>query len=395
MRDPQRLLRVGAFLSSFDRFTIPPLIVPIHDALGVSLGAAAGVASVYFVAYGLAQPLWGALADRIGRVPVIRLTIAGGGIACVAAAAAPSLAVLLVARGLAGVFFAAIVPTSITYTGDTVVESSRQHALALLMAAATAGTATATIVSGAIVQFVGWREPFLISALLAAVLTVWMASLPEPPVVASARTFLARAGGVVRDRWVYAVVAIAFVEGAVIFGALTFIAAALQEDGVAAALAGFAVAGFGIGNVAMTPLVTRAIPRVPSPALIGGGAALAAAGLLLAGLHLTVTTAIVATLTLGAGFGFLHSTLQLWATQVHPAARAITVSFFAGAVFTGGAVASALAAPLADQGRFSAIFLACAAAALALALGGSLLRSRWVARRAAVVGDEGPLAISP
>jgi predicted MFS family arabinose efflux permease len=326
---------------------------------------------------------------------VIRLTIAGGGIACVVAAAAPSLAVLLVARGLAGVFFAAIVPTSITYTGDTVAEGSRQHALALLMAAATAGTATATIVSGAVVQVAGWREPFLISALLAAVLTVWMASLPEPPVVTATRSLLERATGVLRDRWVYAVLAIAFVEGAVIFGALTFIAAALQEDGVAAALAGFAVAGFGIGNVVMTPLVTRAIPRLPSPVLIGGGAAVAAAGLLLAGLHLTVATAIVATLSLGAGFGFLHSTLQLWATQVHPAARAITVSFFAGAVFTGGAAASALAAPLADAGRFSTIFLACAAAALALALAGSLLRARWVVRRADAVADDGPLAVSP
>ena len=33
----------------------------------------------------------------------------------------------------------------------------------------------------------------------------------------------------------------------------------------------------------------------------------------------TVLTAVLATLALGAGFGFLHSTLQMWATQVHPA----------------------------------------------------------------------------
>ncbi len=46
--DPQWRLRAAAFLSSFDRFTIPPLIVPIHRELGISLGTAAMLASAYF-----------------------------------------------------------------------------------------------------------------------------------------------------------------------------------------------------------------------------------------------------------------------------------------------------------------------------------------------------------
>lgn len=388
-------LRSAAFLSSFDRFTIPPLLVPIHDALGISLGTAAVVASVYFVTYGASQPLWGGLSDRFGRTPVLRLAIAGGGLAALVSAVAPNVAVLLLGRGLAGLFFAAAMPTAMTYVGDTVAERDRQPKLAVLMAFATAGVAAGTIISGALAQFWSWRVAFLASAVLAAGVSVLLVHLPEPAVARPAAGFLRQVREIARDRWVRVVVALALVEGAVVFGALTFVAASLQDQGVGAALAGSAAAGFGIANSLCTPLVTRAIGRRSSPALIAFGASLASAGLLLTALDATVLTAVLATLALGAGFGFLHSTLQMWATQVHPGARAVTISFFAGAVFTGGAVASAAAAPLVDAGRFSAVFLAAAIGAAVLAVVGSLTRGRYLAERPAGSGGAEAAVVTP
>jgi predicted MFS family arabinose efflux permease len=373
---------MAGFLSSYDRFTVPPLIVPIHDALGVSLGAAAGAATGYFVAYGVTQPAWGALSDRFGLVPILRVTVALAGIACVAAALVPTLALLIAARVAAGALFAAVVPAAITYIGDTVEIDTRQHALALMMASATLGTACATLISGVIAQVLDWRVAFLVPALIAIVVGWRVRLLVEPVRDPAAASFRSRLRGLLRHRWMPAVVGLAFLEGAVVLGALTFVAAALQESGVGAALAGSAVAGFGIANVACTPLVTRAIPRYPSPLLLALGAVFTAAGLLLAAAHLTVVTALVATLALGAGFGFAHSTLQVWATQVYPAARAVTISFFAAAVFTGGAVATLLASPLADEGRFSLLFLAAALGSLLLAALGPALRARWLVQEA-------------
>ncbi|HYF25512.1 MAG TPA: MFS transporter [Baekduia sp.] len=379
--DPQRRLHAAAFLGSFDRFTIPPLLVAIHRDLDVSLGAAAVVASAYFVAYGLSQPLWGALSDRVGRVAVLRGTVAAGGAVCVVAALAPTFGLLLAARTLAGFFFAAVMPTAMTYTGDTVGLDRRQHALAVLMAAATTGVASGTAVSGVAASVLDWRAAFLVSAALAAAVSLLLRGLPESLHPDAGGSFRERVRGLRRDRWVAVVVGIAFLEGAVIFGALTFVAAALEQSGVGVALAGSAAAGFGLANAVCTPLITRAIPIVSSPVLMAGGAAFAGAGLLVAAIDTTVVTAVLATSALGAGFGFLHSTMQLWATQVHPQARALTVSLFAGAVFTGGAVASAAAAPLADAGRFSLVFLLGAAGAGVLALGGPPLRARYLAER--------------
>jgi predicted MFS family arabinose efflux permease len=48
-----QLLRAAAFVSTFDRFTIAPMLVTIAAALEVSLEQAAAAASVYFLLYGL------------------------------------------------------------------------------------------------------------------------------------------------------------------------------------------------------------------------------------------------------------------------------------------------------------------------------------------------------
>jgi predicted MFS family arabinose efflux permease len=358
------------------------------------LGAAAILASAYFVAYGVSQPLWGALSERVGRMPVLRGAVVGGGLSCMLAAATTDFGVLVAARTVAGLCFGALVPTAITYLGDTLRAERRQHALAVLMAFATAGVAAGTIFGGVAAQLLSWRVAFIASAVLAVPLTVALWTLREPGHGVARAPLRGRVRALGREPWVAVVVGLALLEGVVVFGSLTFVAAALQDGGVGAAVAGSAAAGFGIANVLCTPLVTRAIPRVPGPALIAGGAALAGAGLLLAGIRTTVLTATGATLALGAGFGFLHSTMQLWATQVHAQSRALVVSLFASALFTGAAIASAAAAPLADDGRFSLIFLLAAAGAALLAIAGSALRRRWHAAGRAEAGAE-PEPVAP
>jgi MFS family permease len=126
----------------------------------------------------------------------------------------------------------------------------------------TSGIASATVFGGLAAQLLTWRVAFLVSALLAALLAVLVRALPESPRGRSNGSVLDQAR---RPAWMVLVVGgLAFVEGAVIFGSLTFIAASLQRRGVGPAIAGSAAAAFGLAHVVSTPLVMvrpRALQR--------------------------------------------------------------------------------------------------------------------------------------
>ena len=74
----------------------------------------------------------------------------------------------------------------------------------------------------------------------------------------------------------------------------------------------------------------------------------------------------VAAVLVGGGFAFMHFTLQTWATEVVPEARATVISLFAAALFAGSGLATAAAAPLADDGCFGLLFAMAAFVAVPL-----------------------------
>src|SRR5215204_7693335 len=122
----------------------------------------------------------GMVSDRLGRVRVMRLSLLGAAVAGVLSALAPNLTVLIVARALAGGLFAAVIPASLVYIGDTVGMGSRQKALADLMAASAVGTALATVLGGLAAYLDSWRIAFAAPALAGGVLVLLLRHLPEP-----------------------------------------------------------------------------------------------------------------------------------------------------------------------------------------------------------------------
>jgi predicted MFS family arabinose efflux permease len=376
-----RLIRASAFCSAFDRMSIAPMLVAISRDLDVSLAAVTFAATLYFLLYGAMQPIWGMLSDRLGRVTVIRLTLAGAAIASIGSALAPTLGVLLVARALAGSLFAGVIPTTLVYVGDTVPIERRQIALTELMGATSAGLAVSTLLAGIVVAVADWRPVFALSAVMALALTAALRTVPEPA-GERARSALGAVVGLLRRPWPLAVVVLALVEGTIVLGIITFMAPALEDTGLSPAVAGGVMAVYGGAVIVWTRAVRRVAERASAPGLIGIGACLIAVGLLAAAADPGLGGIGAAALLVAGGFAFLHSTLQTWATEVAPDLRATAVSLFAAALFTGGAVGTALVGPLADGGEFAAVFLIGVAVTVVLGAAAALARSRWSAHPA-------------
>lgn len=375
---PPLVLSAATFISSFDRFAVNPMLVLIAADLGVPLAAAVAVASGYYLAYGLTQPLWGVLSDRFGRVRVMRVALLGAALAGVASALMPALGALVVSRIVAGACFGAVIPTSLTYVGDTVEPVVRQRALSDLMGAGALGIAMATGLGGVLADLVDWHVAFTVPAVCALACALALRSLPEPP-RAEVGGLGRHVGAVLREPWALLVFGLAFVEGAVLLGTMAFLATALEHNGVRAAVAGLTTATYGVGLWLFTRLVKRLSRTWPPAVLIAVGGAHLCAGYALVAAYVSLPTVGVAALLLGAGWSFMHSSLQTWITSVAPNARGTSVAFFAAALFVGSAVSSWVGGPAAQDGRYTLLFGVAAAVAVPLTVVAVIGRHRYAA----------------
>lgn len=374
-----RLLQVAALTSSFDRLMIAPMLVSIALDLGGSVEAVSRAAATYFLGYGIAQLCWAVVSDRLGRVRTMRLALAAAAVFGIASAAVPDIGWLVVARGLTGACFAAAIPSALIYIGDTVPVRIRQAPLTDLMTSTAVGMTLANVGAGALADFTSWRVAFALTGVVAAVLSVVMRRLPEPssiepaPVLASLRAVLV-------NRPALLVLVLVTAEGLVLLGPLTFLPAVVHASGLSVTVSGLLTGCYGASMLVFAKVVKgRTRTMAPHLLILTGGSIAVAAYVLLTITHAAVPV-VVGTVLLGAGWAFMHSTLQTWATDMAPDARATAVSLFATMLFTGSALGAALFGPLVDTGRYTAVFAIALAVGVPMTIAATLGRRRYATR---------------
>jgi MFS family permease len=371
------LLQLTAFVSTLDRFAMPPMLIAISRDLGVPLSAVVQAAGAYFLAYGLMQPVWGIVSDRLGLVATMRITLLLAAVATTASAAVSTPLALGIGRGLAGACFSAAIPASLIYLGDTVPAQRRQREVTDLMVGVALGTALAAVGAGVIAQLLSWRISFVLTGGLAVVLVIALRRLAEPPRTRLHRHPLSPLLAVARSRSARLVLLLAFVEGAVLLGVLTLLPSAVESTGAGSALAGAVTAAYGLAVLVFARVAGAWSRRLPTWRLIALGASAAVLGCAVAALSQEPAVVLPVAILLGLAWAAMHSSLQTWATEVLPPARATVVSLFAGSLFIGSAVAALLVAGPAKDGRYGQVFAAAAVLAVPLGLLASWGRARW------------------
>jgi predicted MFS family arabinose efflux permease len=372
-----RLLSAGPLVTMIDRFAVAPVLIPIALEFRAPIGAAAIAATAYYFAYGLAQPFWGFASDRVGRIRVIRISLAATAAACGLSALAPNLDLLIGARILAGASVCAILPTALVYVGDMIPFHRRHAVIADLLAAVAVGTAVGSLGAGLFAHYFSWRLIFGVTAVLAVVLAFAMGRLPESNVPEPAGGPFAQLRQAVRRPWARFVILFAIPEGAMVLGFLVFFAPALEATGTNPAVAGLVVAAYGAAVLGGTRVVKRVATRIPAWVPIGVGGAMGVAGYVAAGLDQHVFAILLASVLIGGCYSFMHSTMQAWATEIAPEVRGTAAALFVTAAFTGGAMGSGLGALFAQQHEYGRLFLVAAALSVPVVIVGGLMRARY------------------
>lgn len=312
----------------------------------ISLGEASQVITVFAVAYGLSQALFGPLGDRFGKYRVIAWACAASAITSLGCALAPGHHSLLAARLLAGASAAAVIPLAMAWIGDVVPYAQRQPVLARFLIGQISGFALGVWAGGYTAEYLPWRAPFFGLALLFLVVAVVLQWVRRglPPAVLQAP---GRSGGafvnLVREfkavaarPWARVVLVTVFFEGAAAFGTFAFIASHLhQRFGLPLSTVGAIVMGYAAGGLVFALGARWLVAGLGEVQLVRWGSILMAGALLAIAVAPAWGWSIPACMLMGLGFYMMHNTLQTHATQMAPERRGAAVAAFAASLFLG------------------------------------------------------------
>ncbi len=177
------LLLAFSFLSWFNRVSMPVAYDErIKDQLGISEVAIGYVYSSLLFVYMLAMTPGGWFADRAG--PRVALTVMGlgsaafvaltGVVGMTGASAAGVVALLLVVRGMMGLFTAPIYPASTRAVAHWIPAPQRAGVNGAIMAAAVVGNAATFGGFGSLIDWLDWPAAFLVTGTITALVAlVW------------------------------------------------------------------------------------------------------------------------------------------------------------------------------------------------------------------------------
>jgi MFS family permease len=177
------LIVFTTILIDFIGFSVLIPVLPLYaDRLGASPFQVSLILTVYALAQLLFLPAWGWVSDRVGRRPVILVSLLGTVGSFVVLSFAETMAMVYAARVLAG-FFAASIGTAQAVVTDVTPPSERARGMGIIGAAFGAGMIVGPMIGGIAATF-GDKMPFYVVAALALAnfLAAWV-RLPEsrPP----------------------------------------------------------------------------------------------------------------------------------------------------------------------------------------------------------------------
>lgn len=401
-------------VSAADNWFVSPALPAIARGLSVLPAAATVVLTAYMVPYGALQPVCGAIADRVGRLRLLRAIVLGLCAGTVLCAAAPSLELLVAARILTGCFAAGIISVSQAFVGDVVEPARRGGAVGMLMGITFTGQGLSAGLGGILTELVGWRVAFASFGILAAAAWILLSTLREPDGVGSrtpggsggvsaagghgradgtageARTraaagrrgpgaespvaaFLAAAVRIFLGPR-RAVFLLACSTGVLFLGVYGLMGTFLNAVcGLGSTEAGLVMMLYGVFCLVGGALSGRLGGRLGLPGVIAVGeasAVAAACALLASAVTASWVPALVAAGCLGLGYILVQPTLVTLSMDADPERAGLCTGLIGSGVFIGGGVGSALGGLLLGAGGYLALW-GVAAAGLAVQLAAS------------------------
>lgn len=337
------IVAFSAFGSSLFVRSVDPVIPQIAGDLKVEVATAALLSTAFAIPYAFVQPVLGGVADVFGKARLMNICMLLLIICSMVGAVADSFGVLFTTRVLAGIASGGIFPIALALVADLVPVAQRQVAIGRLLGAGMTGNLLGVSAAGVVGDLIGWRGVFvgtgLVGMAVLAATVIGLRGLPRAPAHAGF------AGVLTSYRIIFAHPLAKFcfgtvlIEGIFLFGTFPHVAALLYADGeTRASIAGFVLAGFGIGGIVYTFVVGRLLGMFGERGLMLTGGVLMGLGLIAIGLRMPWQAEFVAFFVIGVAFYMLHGTIHIYVTELAPQARGASTAVHSAFFFFGQSV---------------------------------------------------------
>jgi predicted MFS family arabinose efflux permease len=197
--------------------------------------------------------------------------------------------------------------------------------------------------AGVVGDLAGWRGVFVVTGALGAL----ACAVAIPGLRGSSKTgggfdfstFVPNYRTILRNPLAKICFGAVFLEGCFMYGVFPYIATMLHQAGeTSASVAGLVIAGFGIGGALYGVTVSRLLPRLGETRMMRVGGALMGFCLLAIAARFIWPVEFLNFALLGFGFYMLHAVIQIYASELAPAARGSAMALHSFFFFLGQAI---------------------------------------------------------
>ena len=343
----RRVLAITAlcnFASSLFMRAIDPMIPQVAYDLAIDPATATLLTTAFALPCAALQPVLGPLADMIGKTRLMTICLGVLVINGFVGAAAPNFQVLLVSRVASGVAVGGIFPSALAIAGDLVPVHQRQVAISRLLAASMLGSLLGTPMAGIVGDLVSWRGVLAViglvcvAAFITTVIGLRRVAL-RPGITVNLDAVVTGYRTIFQNPHAKICYGAVMLEGTFMMGIFPYVALLLRENGEPrAAIAGVVIAGFALGGVIYSLTVSRLLALLGERGLMLTGAGFMSCALLAVALRAPWPVQMAEFLLLGCGFYMMHGVIQIYATELAPAARGSAAALHSASFFLGLAI---------------------------------------------------------
>jgi DHA1 family inner membrane transport protein len=336
------LIALVVFASSLFMRSTDPVIPQIAQGLNVQASTAALLTTAFSLPYALIQPLLGALADMFSKTRLMLICLLLVTVAAIVCGLAKSFEILVAGRMIAGLAAGGVVPIAFALVGDKILVHERQVAMGRLLFAIMTGNLLGATCAGVLGDLIGWRGVFFATGLFGAIVLVAAVAGFRGTVEPAGRFELSTLGPNYRAIFSNPLAKICFsavfLEALFMYGVFPYIATLLYDSGVTqASIAGLVIAGFGLGGAIYSLSVSRLLAWFGERMMMSMGGLAMGFCLLIIASRVPWPVEFVNFVLLGLGFYMLHAVIQIYASELAPAARGSAMALHSFFFFLGQA----------------------------------------------------------